>query len=78
MRRTYGSDLFALLDRPLNVSTRMDLIAATADALSLWEPRLQVTKVDVTQPSAGQILIDVTGIYLPDGVPVRIDGIAVN
>jgi phage baseplate assembly protein W len=78
MRRAYGSDLFSLADKPMNLSTRMDLIAATADALSLWEPRIQVTKVDIAVDSNGAVTVDVTGNYLPEGKPIKIDGITVN
>lgn len=78
MRRTYGSDLFALTDRPLNLSTRMDIVAATADALALWEPRIQVTKVDVSGSADGRVTIDLSGVYLVDGSLIRIDGIVVH
>lgn len=48
MRRDYGSDLPELLDRPFNAETKVDMIAATADALALWEPRISLTSVSVT------------------------------
>lgn len=78
MRRDYGSRLFELVDAPLNMSTRMDLIAATADALRKWEPRFQLLKVDITGDENGVSSISLTGKYLPDGKPVRLDNIAVK
>lgn len=78
MRREYGSQLFELVDAPLNRSTVMDLRAATADAIARWEPRIRLTKVGVSSDVAGKVSISLEGIYLPDGSPVTLDGIVVN
>jgi phage baseplate assembly protein W len=78
LNRTFGSQLFYLIDAPLNRSTLMDIYAATADALGQWEPRLEVTAVSATSPEAGELSIDLTGIYLPDGRVVTIEGIEVR
>lgn len=78
MRRDYGSRLFELVDAPLNMSTRMDLIQATADALRKWEPRFQLLKVDIKGDENGVSSVSLTGKYLPDGKPVRLDNIAVK
>lgn len=78
MRREYGSQLFSLVDAPLNRSGVMDLIAATADALDRWEPRIQVTKVTPSSDGEGRVSISLEGIYLPDGQAVSIDGIVVK
>lgn len=78
LRREYGSRLFELIDAPTNLSLRMDLIAATADALGRWEPRLRVDSVAVSMPRPGVVELSVTGRYLPDGRPVTIDGIEVR
>lgn len=47
LRRTYGSRLLRLLGRPLNGPTIVDLVAATAEALAQWEPRIRLTRVEV-------------------------------
>lgn len=78
MRREYGSQLFALTDAPLNRSTAMDIIAATADAIAKWEPRIEVTKVTPAQDGNGQVSVSIEGKYKPDGRAVVIDGIVVN
>ena len=78
MRREYGSQLYALLDAPLNRSTLMDLYAATADALRRWEPRLRVTKVQADMPEPGAVVLTITGDYLPDGRAIVLDGIVVR
>lgn len=78
LRREYGSRLFELVDAPTNMSLRMDLIAATVDALALWEPRIHVDQVDVSMPAPGAVLLTVNGIYLPNGQAVTIEGIEVR
>lgn len=78
MRREYGSNLFQLVDAPMNRSTAMDLMAATVDALERWEPRIRVTKVTPSVPAAGGVEIALEGEYLPDGQPIVIDGIVVK
>ena len=72
MRRTYGSRLFDLVDRPMNAAFNLLLAAATADALRRWEPRLRLQRVQVGAPSAdGRIPIDLTGYRLDlPGAPV--------
>ena len=78
MRREYGSQLFLLLDAPLNRSTIMDLYAATAEALQRWEPRLRVTSIKASSDAVGKVTIDLVGEYLPDGRAIAIEGIVVN
>lgn len=45
MRRSYGSRLPEMLGRPQNAETRADVVAATAEALARWEPRIVVARV---------------------------------
>lgn len=78
MRREYGSQLFSLVDAPLNRSTVMDIIAATADALERWEPRISVTKITPSSDTAGSVSVSLEGVYLPDGRVVSIDGIVIK
>jgi uncharacterized protein len=47
LRRTYGSRLLRLLGRPLNGQTIVDVVAATAEALAAWEPRIRLSRVEV-------------------------------
>lgn len=70
-RRTYGSLLSDLVDQPDNQLTRLRMYAATASALMRWEPRLRVTRVQLTSgPAAGQVTLDLTGEYVPTGQAV--------
>ena len=57
MRRDYGSRLPRLIDAPLNGETRIEIFAATAEALARWEPRLRLIRVSVDQAAAGAMQI---------------------
>lgn len=62
MRRDYGSMLPDLIDQPANSVTRQLIFAATAVALSRWEPRLKITRVGVsTDNRDGQVAVDIEG-----------------
>lgn len=78
MRREYGSRLFELIDAPVNRSTLVQLYAATAEALARWEPRFDLTRVQATSVTSGQITLSLLGRYLPDGREVKLDGIEVS
>jgi Bacteriophage baseplate protein W len=78
MLRTYGCGLFDLVDAPMNRSTILSIISAVATALKNWEPRIKVSKVALNSAVAGQLVLDLTGIYLPDGTPIKIDGIVIK
>jgi phage baseplate assembly protein W len=78
MRRTYGSEIFALIDAPMNRSTLMRIYAATEKALTLWEPRFIVQKVVAATAAPGAIELDITGKYLPEGRVITLNGIQVK
>lgn len=77
MRREYGSRLFELVDTPVTPENQIEYIAATAEALDRWEPRISLTRVSLAVDVPGEVVIDLEGIYLPDGKPVTMDGIQV-
>lgn len=77
MRRDYGSRLFELVDQPINRGFATEIIAATAEALGKWEPRLKLTRVAPAVAAPGRITLDLEGIYRPTGQPVRLEGILV-
>lgn len=78
MRRDYGSQLFRLVDAPLNRATILEIYAATAQAIAKWEPRFLVQQVKIAEASPGAVTLDLTGIYKPDGKTVSLDGIQVK
>lgn len=86
MRRDYGSNLLALLDRPMNSQWVVDVQIAVSMALSQQEPRLQLSRVTVELPSVdddegvhmaaeGNIHINIEGTMLPDGEQVMINDV---
>ncbi|MBW8824689.1 MAG: baseplate assembly protein [Phage 64_12] len=48
MRRDYGSRLLELVDAPFNAATRLQLYSAVATALLRWEPRISLTRVEIS------------------------------
>jgi phage baseplate assembly protein W len=78
MRRDYGSDLFKLIDAPVNRSTLMDIYAATAKAISRWEPRFNLESCKIVSAEPGRVELDLVGEYLPDGKKITLDGIEVK
>lgn len=78
MRRDYGSDIPAIVDRPIDDSIRVDIYVAIAEALLTWEPRLRLLGVDVLSTSIGEIEISMTAEYLPDGKVISLAGIIVR
>ena len=78
MRRDYGSRLYRLVDAPMNDATRLDMMAATYEALETWEPRLKLERVNVEMPEPGGVVVALEGQYLPTGQPVTLDGLEVR
>src|SRR4051794_8290122 len=54
MRRDYGSMLFELIDYPFNAATRALMHAATAIALTRWEPRLKLRRVSIDKAPSSE------------------------
>ena len=78
MRRNYGSRLYRLVDAPMNDATRLDMMAATYEAIETWEPRLLLDSIAVEMPEPGGVVISLEGTYLPDGREITLDGIEVR
>ena len=73
-RRDFGSELPELVDAPNNGATRVRLYAAIATALMQWEPRLRLTRVqlsdDLTNTGAGVQVVDIEGTTTETDEPV--------
>lgn len=76
MRRTYGSTLPSLVDRPVDGSFVLDLFVASAQALRRWEPRIEVTRI--TLEGVAPVAMKIEGIYRVTGRPVALEGITVT
>lgn len=76
MRRLYGSQNFELIDAPMNSATLINIVAATAEALDKWEPRLILERVIVNSAASdGKFDLSILGKYRPDGKQIKLDGI---
>src|SRR5919199_2411883 len=49
MRPTFGAGLSSLLEQSNTIGTRRRIHDLVAEALELWEPRIQVERVDVQE-----------------------------
>ena len=76
MRREFGSRVHELVDRPSSAALLAEINAAAADALGRWEPRLRLRQARARRAGSGHVEIDLEGQYLPDGRPVRLEGIS--
>ena len=86
MRRDYGSLLFDLIDRPLNSATRSLVHGATALAISRWEPRLRLRRVQMDgEPARGNLILIIEGdrtdlptvnSHVSLSIPIRVGGAA--
>jgi phage baseplate assembly protein W len=74
MRRHYGSAVPELIDQPLNGATLLRIYAATAAAVKLWEPRIQLQRVQLEKEHNGQLclvldwVINAQSVQIPVGV----------
>ncbi|VFQ44382.1 GPW/gp25 family protein [Desulfoluna butyratoxydans] len=75
MRRDYGSDVPRHVDRPLNRSTIVDIVADAAIALEKWEPRIRVERV-IPSRVGGRLCLDMEFTRLIDGETITLEGIA--
>jgi phage baseplate assembly protein W len=61
--RDYGAKVFAYVDQPLNDSLTLEIMAAVANALHDFEPRIQLKKVGVHKSEAGHLTLQLEGTY---------------
>ncbi len=62
-RRTFGAKAADIIDSPANGAAILQLYAAAATALMLWEPRLRVRSmsVEVDADRPGRIVLNIHG-----------------
>ncbi len=75
-RREYGSRLPDLVDLPMSADLKVDIAAASAEALDRWEPRFTLSRVHTAfANAAGKMELGFEGQYL--GQPVTIEGVLI-
>lgn len=73
MRREYGSQLPDLIDWPTNAATRLQAYAATAMALMRWEPRIRLSRVQLSLGALpGQAVLDLEGTEADSNAPLSL------
>jgi phage baseplate assembly protein W len=77
MRREYGSNLFYLVDRPVNRDFLQQIYAAVAEAIERWEPRFDLKKITVDEIKDGHITLPLSGVYLITQMRVNLRGVAI-
>jgi len=77
LRREYGSRLLELVDKPFTQSLRLDIIAEAIGAILKWEPRIEVAEVKLASHSPGEVVLDLAGVYLPEGREIFVEGVLV-
>jgi hypothetical protein len=78
MRRAYGSDLYRLVDAPLNRSTVLEIYTASAVAIARWEPRVEVDGVRAVDLQPGRIELDFDLVWIESGAPFALRGVVIQ
>ena len=64
--RAFGSDVPALVDAPMNDVNVMALYVSIAEAIERWEPRFELTDIQLQAGHNGVISIELSGTYRPN------------
>lgn len=73
--RDYGSNLFQLIDQPINKSLFSKIYAVVAEALDKWEPRFRVEKITINSIKEGHITLSLIGKYLITQQRISLEGL---
>lgn len=74
MRRAYGSQLFNLIDQPVNNDIiKLRVMSAIYSALYLWEPRISLTSITLSAPDAGQVVATIQANRTDNQTPFNAD-----
>ena len=66
MRPEYGSTIRRIVDLPVAEGWKSAVQAEAARALKRWEPRLELTRVQVVSVLSGRITFRLSGTFLGD------------
>ena len=64
-RREFGSEVPALTDTPMNDRGLLTLYVAVAEALERWEPRFELTNVQLSPDASGRLVMTLIGNHRP-------------
>ena len=77
MYPTFGSRLYNLIDQSVTDGWIIDAIDATAEAIEMNEPRVDVQRVDVRLGVTGQIILDLSLTHITTGSNMTINDLKV-
>ena len=72
MRRGYGSEVPDLIDQPLHGATTLRIYAATAHAVRLWEPRINLTGLQLQRDTDGKATLLLDGVAAEQSVQLTV------
>ncbi|WP_300729037.1 GPW/gp25 family protein [Pseudomonas sp.] len=72
MRPEYGSTIRRFVDLPVSEGWKSAVQAEAARALKRWEPRLELTQVQVLSVLDGRITFRLSGVYKGDSQLVEV------
>lgn len=78
MMREYGSELFELLDKPVNAVWKLRFYRATITALNRWERRLVIRSISFNSFEEGVIVMSIDAIYLLEGRGVTLRNVTLD
>lgn len=77
LNREYGSNLYKLIDEPVNQYLYQKIYAAVVEALDRWEPRIKVTKLSIISVNEGKINLKIEANYLIKQEKISIEGVTI-
>lgn len=72
MRRTYGSRAFDLVDAPGNPAGSLRLLAAHAEAIARWEPRVSLASASLSIGFDGRAEMAIEVVITADASPLSV------
>ncbi len=73
LRPRYGSQLFALVDDPVDDRFRVEVVSSVAEALSAYITDFRLERVRLVEVTDRGPVFDLEGVYLPDGRRVQLE-----
>lgn len=64
--RSFGADVPAMVDAPMNDAGVMALYMSVAEALARWEPRFELSDVTINADAGGKLTLNLSGSYYPN------------
>lgn len=67
MRRDYGTQVANLLDQPTSEALYLKCYSTIYSAILRWEPRIDITKLNISEFNGSQTVLDLEGVLTQTG-----------